>query len=145
MTVSVGIVPKELLDDVWPVAFPLLAPAIRRSGERMSDETVRQSLEGHSHLLWLASEDDTVYAAFITRSAQYPLKKMLVVESLGGFDMKRWVGVVNETLITFARKTDHDGLELYGREGWARALIPYGWNRSMVVCEINFDQEKPDV
>lgn len=145
MTVSVGIVPKEMIDAVWPVAEPLLSPAIARSGKRMSMATVRKSLDRNTHLLWVANEDDELLSAFVTRSAQYPLKKMLVVESLGGKKLRSWVKPVHDTLVGFAKATGHDGLELYGRDGWVKALKPYGWKHAMVLCEVDFDQETPDV
>lgn len=143
--IASGIVPKEAIHDLWPTVEPLLAPAIDRAGGRMSMETVRETLEGNTHLLWIATDEDEVLAACVTRTALYPLKKMLVVESLGGRQMKRWVNNLNDTLIRYAKETGHDGLELYGRTGWVKALMPYGWKHSMVVCEVKFDLETPDV
>jgi len=145
VTCTTGIVPYEAVADLWPAIVPLLDPAVARSGNRMSMDTVLRSLEAGTHLLWVITEGDELLAAMITRSAQYPLSKMLVVESLGGRQMKRWVQNTHDTLTSFAKATGHDGLELYGRSGWVKALKPYGWKHSMVVCEVNFDQERPDV
>lgn len=143
--ISSGIVPKDAISDLWPTVEPLLAPAIARSGERMSMETVRETLAGDTHLLWIVVDGDEVLAACVTRTAVYPLKKMLVVESLGGRQMKRWVNDLNETLKRYAKDTGHQGLELYGRPGWVKALDPYGWKHAMVVCELKLDLETPDV
>ena len=143
--IATGIVPKDAIADIWPTVAPLLSPAIDRAGDRMSMETVREALSGNTHLLWIATEGDEVLAACVTRSALYPLKKMLVVESLGGRQMKRWLKNMNDTLTRYAKETDHDGLELYGRTGWVKALMPYGGKHSMVVCEVKFDLETPDV
>lgn len=143
--IEVGIIPPDQVSDIWPVVEPLLAPAVDRGGGRMSMNTVRQSLTNGTHLLWVAHEGNDILAAFITRVAQYPLRRMLVVESLGGRDLGEWVEKVNQTLLRFASDNGCSGIELYGRPGWVKALKPYGWKHSMVVCEIELDHEAAHV
>ena len=145
MTWSAGIVSKEHVAGLWPVVAPLLKPAVDRSGGRISMDTVFASLEQGTHLLWIVADESTITAAFTTRVAQYPLKRMLVVECLGGSRLREWVSDTNDTLIRFAKDSNLDGIEMYGRNGWSKALAPYGWKTSMVLCEVNFDQETTDV
>lgn len=141
MTWSTGIVPRGELEQFWPLALPMLAPAIARSGGRMSDATVHASIQRGTHLLWAVTDGPDIAAVATTRVAQYPLKKMLVVECLGGNRMKEWLENLTSTLRDFARDSGLDGIEMYGRGGWAKALTPYGWRSSMVVCEMNFGED----
>jgi len=145
LTWSAGIVTADKVGLLWPVVAPLLEPAVARSGGRISMETVLSSFSAGTHLLWIVANDSTITAAFTTRVAQYPLKAMLVVECLGGSRLKEWVEGTSETLKRFAKDSGLDGVEMYGRFGWSKALAPYGWETSMVLCEMNVEQETSDV
>jgi hypothetical protein len=142
---SAGIVADHEVDLIWGLALPLLQPGIDRSGGRISAETVLEAVHNKTNLLWLISNESEIAAAFTTRVAKYPLKSMLVVECLGGDRMQEWVEPVNETLLRFAKDCGLSGVEMYGREGWTKALAPYGWKRSMVLCEVGLEQETADV
>jgi len=144
VTWEAGIVPQEHVRAIWPRVLPLLQPAIDRADGRISADTVLQGLISRTHLLWLISSGDELAAAFTTRVARYPLKQMLVIECLGGSRLKEWAAGTTKTLTSFAKDYGLDGIEMFGREGWSRALKPYGWKHSMVVCEIDFQQEPTD-
>lgn len=145
MSWSAGIVAADKVELLWPVVAPLLKPAVDRAGGRISMETVLSSLAAGTHLLWIVANDSTITAAFTTRVAKYPLKSMLVVECLGGSRLKEWVESTNEMLKRFAKDSGLSGVEMYGRSGWSKALAPYGWETSMVLCEMNVEQETSDV
>jgi len=139
-----GIVPEEHVHAIWPRVLPMLQPAIDRADGRISADTVLQGLISRTHLLWLISFEDQIAAAFTTRVARYPLKQMLVIECLGGEKLNEWAQSTTEMLRSFAKDYGLDGIEMFGRDGWSRALKPYGWKHSMVVCEIDFKQEPTD-
>ena len=145
MSWSTGIIPREQIEAFWPLAYPLLEPAVARAGGRISEATVYAGLMQGTHLLWATTDGPDIAAVATTRVAQYPLKKMLVVECLGGAKLDEWVSEMNDTLTRFAKASGLSGIEMFGRSGWARALQPYGWKPSMVVCEMNFDEEPFDV
>lgn len=144
MTWHCGIVPRAHLEALWPVVAPLLQPAIDRTDGRISADTVRQSLES-THTLWIISDGDHIAAAMTTRVAEYPLKKMLVVECIGGSQLKQWQPVAIKALTGYAKDNALNGIEMYGRPGWAKSLSAYGWRQTMVLCEVNIVQEPMDV
>lgn len=90
------------------------------------------------YLLWVAySSDKVIRAAFLTRTANYPCKKMLTVEVCGGIGMDGWLGEASRIFQAFSRESGLDGVELYGRPGWARALRQFGWTSSIVMAEVD--------
>lgn len=125
--------------EMWPVVVPLLAPAIAATNGRTNMGVVFRHLTDNKCILWVAyaDEEQQVTAAFITRVAQYPLKKMLVVDACGGERMAEWLPTVVEVFERFAVDSKLDGVEMYGRPGWTRALRPYGWSTTLVLCESN--------
>ncbi len=145
MSWTCGIVPRDHVPALWPVVENHLERAIERAGGRISGQTVMKSILDGTHLLWIISDGDKISAAMVTRIAEYPLKKMLVVESLGGSELKHWLPVAFNALKGYAKDMSLSGIEMYGRSGWTRALAPYGWRQSMVLCEVSIEQEPTDV
>lgn len=138
MTWTVTLVPTEAVDDLWPTVAPLLAPAIEYSGGRIDLESVHEWLLDRRYLLWIAyPEDKVIRAAFATREARYPRRSMLAIDLCGGDGMRRWAADATHVFQSYARDAGLDGVEIYGREGWSRALHRYGWASSVVLVDIN--------
>jgi hypothetical protein len=88
------------------------------------------------YILWLAyQEDGRIGAAFVTREAHYPCRKMLTIDIAGGSDMAGWMSEADATFRAYARDAGLDGVELYGRPGWTRALKNLGWTGGTVLLE----------
>ena len=133
MTWQVRYIALEHLPLAWPVAAPLLAPAVELSEGRYDLTAVYEKLAQKFALLWLIDDgkDETV-AAFVSRIAVYPRKRMLCVEFLGGEGMPEWVSTVDKVLAAYARDAGLEGLEMSGRLGWTRPLGALGWKQSAV-------------
>lgn len=123
----------EHLSLAWPVAAPLLAPAVELSEGRYDLASVYEKLAQKFALLWLIDDDkDETVAAFVSRIAAYPRKRMLCIEFLGGDRMEEWVETTDQVLTDYARDAGLEGLEMSGRLGWTRPLGALGWKQSAV-------------
>jgi hypothetical protein len=132
-----SVIPSEGVGMFWPEVEPLLAPATAYSGGRINVEDLRERFLDGRYLLWAAHDGESIKAAFATRIAVYPRRRMLAVECAGGKFMSDWIDLVQQTFRNFARDMGLDGVEMYGREGWTRVLSRYGWKRAMVVMEVD--------
>lgn len=133
MTWKVRYIALEHLSLAWPVAAPLLAPAVELSEGRYDLASVYEKLAQKFALLWLIDDDkDETVAAFVSRIAAYPRKRMLCIEFLGGDRMTEWVSYTDKVLTDFARDAELEGLEMSGRAGWTRPLGALGWKQSAV-------------
>lgn len=138
-------IPTEQVPDVWPIVAPLLAPAVRYAGGRFDMQALFHELRESKQLLWVVRNDrGPVVAAITTRVAAYPRRKMLAVDTCGGEHMQEWLGMVTDTLRNFAHASDLDGVELYGRHGWQRALRQYGWRSPLVLCELDAADDRQE-
>lgn len=132
-----SLVPREDLKTIWPVVAPLLAPAVSYSHGRLGMSSIFDAIQDQRNTLWVIYDSSlTVRAAFTTRVAHYPKRSLVVVETAGGRGMNDWLGLVQQTFRDYARDLGADGVEMYGRAGWARALRRYGWTQTMVLCEV---------
>lgn len=133
MTWRVRYIALEHLSLAWPVAAPLLAPAVELSEGRYDLASVYEKLAQKFALLWLIDDDkDETVAAFVSRIAAYPRKKLLCIDFLGGDRMPEWVGIVDATLANYARDAGLEGLEMAGRLGWTKPLGALGWRQNAV-------------
>lgn len=138
MSWHVTAVRPEDINTFWPIAEPLLAPAVEVTSGRIGMESVFIRLQSGVYLLWVAHQDDLdIKAAFLTREAQYPDKKVLTIECAGGTQMHGWLEEASKVFRAHSRAAGLTGVELYGRPGWTRALKSLGWRQSVVVCEID--------
>jgi len=137
MTWTMSVIPPEGVELFWPQVERLLVLATAYSGGRMTVEDLRERMLDGRYLLWVAHDGEAIRAAFATRTAVYPRRKVLAVECAGGKGMCEWIELVQQTFRNFARDSGLDGVEMYGRPGWTRVLSRYGWKRAMVVMEVD--------
>lgn len=133
-----SVIPTEGVDVFWPKVKHLLAPAVELSGGRLDMSALLDGLREARYVLWVVYDDDVaIRAAFTTRIAVYPRRKVLAVECAGGTGMHHWVELVQYTFRSFARDMGLQGVEMYGRPGWLRVLSRYGWKHSMMVMDVD--------
>ena len=132
-----SVIPAEGVGLFWERVAPLLAPAVAQSGGRLDMDALYEGLILRRYLLWVACDDEVVRAAFTTRIAAYPRRKVLAVECAGGTDMRHWVDLVQQTFRNFAGDSGLEGVEMYGRPGWLRVLSRYGWKHTMMIMEVD--------
>ncbi len=136
VTWTLTAVPHTEVRQIWSTVAPLLSPAIVHSNGRIDMASVFDWLTDQRYLLWVAyPEDRQIRAAFITRETHYPLKSMLTIDVAGGSDMAGWVNSADATFRAYAVAAGLDGVELFGRPGWTRALKNLGWTGGTVLLE----------
>ena len=138
MTWTVTAVPPTELKAIWMTVVPLLKPAVARSGGRVTMATLFSGLSERRYLLWVTYPADlTIRAAFVTRIAQYPARKLVAVDFAGGAGMPDWLASVSDTFRRYATDAGCSGVEMSGRAGWARVLGAYGWTQDFVVLTVD--------
>lgn len=136
MTWKLTAIQPEDVGYFWPLTAGLLRPAIGMSGGRLSEESVVEWLCDGRYLLWVAHERDLeIKAAFVTREANYPCKRMLTIDLCGGTDLEGWLEEADRVFRSHSRAVGLDGVELAGRAGWIRALRKLGWQQAAVIVE----------
>lgn len=110
-----------LVEAMWPVVGPMLAPAVSLSNGCYEVDDVLAELRTGQQQLWVDWVDgQTVNAAMTTMFDQYPRKKTLKVVFVGGRKMKKWLPEFISLVEAFARKNGADLLEGFFRKGWVK-------------------------
>ena len=135
----ISLVPPQAAIELWGGVEPMLRKATLMSGGRWTTDDVLLSVQEERFHLWVAMEDNAVVAAATTSFTDYPQKRMLTGQFLGGKRIKEWVGLLDEMLEKWGRDNHCAGIELTGRNGWARALKALDWAPKFTVMEKRYE------
>jgi len=92
--------------------------------------------------LWIVFDDDKkIIAALTTRFLDYPDKRLLAGQFLGGEKIMQWRDPMLETLERWAKDNNCDGVEMTGRRGFTKVLAPHGWTPEYTVFEKMFEEK----
>ena len=120
-------VPKEGLDIVWEDVIRVLTKSIETSKGKFRIEDIYRDVESGYLGLWLIMDGRKTIAAITTRIIEYPNRKAMAMDWIGGSRMREWLPIAMKTLSKFSKENGFSHLEGYGRKAWSRWLQPYGW------------------
>lgn len=110
---------------LWAKAGPLLRPAIAaHKGWWTERDVVLRLVQGQA-ALWLGVKDD-VDAALVTEIEPGPQFRTAVISLFGAHDMTEVLAFLPE-VEAWGRDMGAMRVEVRGREGWKRALAPFGY------------------
>ena len=120
-------VPMEGVDIVWEDVTKVLRKSVETSAGKFEVEDLRKDLEDGVLVLWLVMEGRDVIAALTSRVIEYPGRRAMALDWVGGSKMKEWLPLVLDTLERYAADCGCKHIEGYGRKAWGRILQRYGW------------------
>tara|TARA_R110002096_G_scaffold379891_1_gene573880 strand:- start:260 stop:580 length:321 start_codon:yes stop_codon:yes gene_type:complete len=103
-------------------------------------EFLYASILNGNQQLWVAfDEDHNIDGVGTTEIIQYPEKRMVVVQFLGGDNFNDWVWDMLERFKDWGKDNGCSGIEATARMGFWKWLEQDGFSRSYVVYERSFD------
>lgn len=124
----ISAVPKELLNTVWGDVVRVMTKSVETSNGKYHMDDLYHRIHNGLYVLWVVMEEDKMIAAITTRIIEYPGKRAMAMDWIGGSKMSKWLPMLQETLQQFAKENNCTHLEGYGRKAWGRWLGKYGWN-----------------
>ena len=139
--ITFGTVPRALLHVVWPDVVKLLTPSIATSGGKHNPEDIKKSIVSGVLVLWIVRSDDLkLIAAVTTRVIQYPQRKALALDWVGGTRMSEWLPIAQPIIENFAKDNKCDHLEGYGRKAWGRWGAKYNWKPEYIAYRMELNE-----
>tara|TARA_R100000700_G_C3102229_1_gene98776 strand:- start:251 stop:649 length:399 start_codon:yes stop_codon:yes gene_type:complete len=121
-------VPQEAIGSVWKDVDEILKRAVDTVKDKSEVIDILTGVYEGMYALWVVmNEDDKIIAAFTTRLIQYPRRRALALDWVGGTQMKEWEDQLIDTMKRYGNELGCSHLEGYGRKGWGRALKKYGF------------------
>ncbi len=120
--------PQEAIGSVWKDVDGILKRAVDTVKDKSEVIDILTGVYEGMYALWVVmNEDDKIIAAFTTRLIQYPRRRALALDWVGGTQMKEWEDQLIDTMKRYGNELGCSHLEGYGRKGWGRALKKYGF------------------
>jgi hypothetical protein len=142
VTHTITMVPANYLNNLWPDVRTQLAKAIKRSNGRWNMEFLYAAILNGNQQLWVAFDsENNIDGVGTTEILQYPEKKMLAVQFLGGDRFNDWVWDMLDRFKDFGRDNDCGGMEATARMGFWKWLEQDEFSRSYVVYERSLEDE----
>lgn len=113
--------------ELWPQVERLLAPAIANHEGWWAEADVCARIEAGAAALWVGVDaDHEVRAALVTEIEPGPRFATAVISLFGADDMTEALAFLPE-VEAWGRMHGASRVEIRGREGWKRALAPFGY------------------
>jgi hypothetical protein len=137
----VSLVPKEHIGDIWDGIEGYMQGAAEYTYGRYSVEDIREGVETQDQQLWIAFDGTDIYGAVVTEVNNYPRKRALIMHFTGGKQLNKWKPQMLNVLRRFARDTQCDIIESYGRAGWAKVFENDGFKSKFMFYELPVEGE----
>ena len=138
---QVSLVDHNYVSAVWPQVSPILEKSLHTAHGRFTMKSILREIVNFEQHLWVVFDDDKkIIAALTTRFVNYPDKRLLSGQFLGGEDIMQWRDPMLETLEKWAKDNHCAGVEMTGRKGFTKVLAPHGWTPEYIVYEKMFEE-----
>ena len=132
-------VPIEGVDIVWEDAKKVLNKSVETSAGKFEVEDLKEELKQGQLVLWLVIDESEVLAALTSRVIEYPGRRAMALDWVGGRHMKKWMPLVLDTMQRYANDCGCKHLEGYGRKAWGRILQRYGWQPEYIAYRMELN------
>ena len=134
-------IPKDCAYTIWPQVAKVLMRSVATAEGKYEVDDLLDCILKDELVLWvvLDTNNDEIIAAITTRIIEYPERRALAMDFIGGTRMKEWLPEAQSTIVQFANDNNCSHLEGYGRKAWSRWLKKYGWEPDYIAyrMEIN--------
>ncbi len=132
-------VPIEGVDIVWEDAKRVLHKSVNTSAGKFEVEDLKQELKQGQLVLWLVMDGSEVLAALTSRVIEYPGRRAMALDWVGGKHMRKWLPLALNTLQKYATDCECKHIEGYGRKAWGRILQRYGWQPEYIAYRMELN------
>ena len=138
---QVSLVDHNYVSAIWNQVEPILGKSLLTAHGRYTMKSILREIVNFEQHLWVVFDDDKkIIAALTTRFVNYPDKRLLAGQFLGGEKIMQWRDPMLETLERWAKDNNCDGVEMTGRKGFTKVLAPHGWTPEYTVFEKMFKE-----
>jgi hypothetical protein len=134
--IEIVAIPKERVDEIWPVAEPVVAKVLPHNrGTYTTDDVLKDIKEGVS-LLLMVLEGEKCLATLVCTFEEQLGKKALHMPIVCGERIDEWTDLCHETIPRIAAEYGCEMVTGRGRHGWLRKLKKYGYQELYTVFAI---------
>lgn len=134
--VDTRLVPVDLIDQHWPTFGPMIELAQKRVADQCGMDDILDWLRDGTSRLWGIYVDEKPLAAMTTADKNYPRKRVMVIEMIGGERADLWSEGALGELARVSRLAGYDAIETHARAGWSKLAKRYMFTPKHVAYEM---------
>src|SRR6478609_363856 len=125
---KIHVVPRNLVDELWPAAAPLLASALERN-PFLGIEELRKVMGREGSALLIAVDKEQIIGAAAIELERFPARLIGTVIALGGVNgfYERALPEMTDRLEQWCVEQGCDSISMMGRPGWSKFVSRRGW------------------
>lgn len=135
-------VPLEYLDTVWPQVKGFVDRAVKTQDDTFTTTSVYEDIKRKFYMLWVVVSDEAITLAFTTRILEYPNRRALAIDWVGGTGAIEMMSIAQGTLQEYAKANNCKHLEGCGRRGWGRVLERHGWKPEYTAYRMELSDDR---
>jgi hypothetical protein len=141
MSYEVSVVLPEHIDFVFPHIVEYMERLEKRFHGVETVASIMKDIESGKNSLWIVYDKDSgrIVAFYTLQIYQTEYRRVLGVPHVGGVEMQDWIGLVMETVKSFAKDQGCPWVETYGRPGWAQFYKKYGGRKTRETYEFKIE------
>lgn len=134
--VDMRLVPVDMIDTHWPTFGPMIEKAQKRVADQCGMDDILGWLHDGTSRLWGIYVDDEPLAAMTTADKNYPRKRVMVIEMIGGERVDLWTEGALAELARVSRLAGYNAIETHARAGWSKLAKRYMFTPKHVAYEM---------
>ena len=133
---NIALVPKKDYIPCFYAIHDYLEKSAKYTYGRFTADDIKQNLLTTNKQLWVAYKNVQIYGFVVTEVVNYPKMKTLMMHFTGGVHLNKWKNDMLKTLQAFAKETNCDVIESYGRKGWGKVFEKDGYKPRFIYYEL---------
>lgn len=144
--VQIQMVPKMACEVIHiptsevPAAWPALGGFVNKAAQRYSRDYdmkhMQEAIFDGKAALFGVFKGGEPMAAVVTSEIVYPKRKVMLIELVGGANMREWADVFVQQMVGIAKRAGYAAIEARARKGWSRALKSYNVKQVYIAYEL---------
>ena len=129
-------IPKKHLNDVWPLASPLIIEGAKVEDNHYTVDGLKEVLDSEMWQLWIVWDGSDVLCTLMTEVyIDMRGEKVGSIRFISGKNRKEWLGLIDELELQM-EKIGVRRLEMLARKGWAKEFPDYKMTRIFLTKDL---------
>lgn len=129
-------IPTSEVQAAWPALGGFVNKAAQRYSRDYDLKHMQRAIYDGKAALFGVFEDGKPVAAIVTSEIVYPKRKVMLIELVGGANMREWADVFVQKMVEIAKRAGYAAIEAKARKGWSRALKSYNVKQAYIAYQL---------
>ena len=129
-------IPTKDVPRAWLTLGAFVDKAAGRYSRDYDLETMRGAIFDGKAALFGVFKDGEPMAAVVTSEIVYPKRKVMLIELIGGNNVREWIQQLFEQMVNIAKRAGYAAIEAKARAGWSKVIKSCKLRQAYIAYEL---------